>query len=150
MTDLKSQRRMASDIMDVGEDRVWIDPEQQEKIEEAITRQDIRNLIESGAIDKRKEKGTSKARAKQIKKQKQKGRRKGQGSRKGKKSARKSDKQKWMEGIRAIRKRLREMRDEEEITGDQYRKLYDMAKGGFFRDVKHLENHVQNKMGAVQ
>ncbi len=144
---LKSQKRMAAEVMDVGKNRVWIDPDQREKIEEAITRQDIRNLIESGAIKKRKERGTSKARAKKNKKQKEKGRQKGQGSRKGKKTARKGGKQRWMEKIRAIRSRLKEMRDDEEITNDQYRDLYDMAKGGFFRDTKHLENFVENKLG---
>lgn len=146
MTDLKSQRRMASEIMDIGKGRVWMDPDQSEKIEEAITRQDIRNLIESGAIDKKKVQGTSKARSKKAKKQKKKGRRKGQGSRKGKKTARKSRKQDWMERIRAQRRRLKEMREDEEVDSDEYRKLYNMAKGGFFRDVKHLENHVENKM----
>lgn len=146
MSDLKSQRRMASEVLDVGKNRVWIDPEEEEKVEEAITRQDIRNLVESGVIQKRDVEGTSKGRSRENKKQKQKGRRKGHGSRKGKKTARKSEKQEWMENIRAIRKRLKEMRDEEEVTQEKYRKLYDMAKGGFFRDTKHLENHVENKM----
>ena len=144
--DLKTQKRMAAEVMDIGKDRVWIDPDEQEKVDEAITRKDIRNLIEGGTIQKKDEKGTSKGRAKHIKKQKKKGRRKGQGSRKGKKGARKSDKKKWMEKIRAIRNRLKEMRDEGEITSDQYRELYDMSKGGFFRDTKHLENHVENKL----
>lgn len=146
MSDLKSQKRMAAELMDVGENRVKIDPEMQDKVSEAITRQDIRNLIEGGAISKKDVKGTSKARAKENKKQKAKGLQKGQGSRKGSKNARKGSKEKWMEKIRAIRTRLREMRDEEEITKDTYRELYDMSKGGFFRDVKHLENHVENKL----
>lgn len=51
-----------------------------------------------------------------------------------------------MEQIRAIRKRLKEMKEEEDVSNDEYWDLYDMAKGGFFRDVKHLENHVANKM----
>jgi large subunit ribosomal protein L19e len=144
--DLKNQRRMAADIMDVGEDRVWIDPDNQEKVDEAITRQDIRNLIEGDTIQKKDVKGTSKGRAREKKKQKQKGRRKGHGSRKGKKGARKSDKKKWMENIRAIRSELKEMRDNEEITQEQYRDLYDRAKGGFFRDTKHVKNYVENKM----
>ncbi|QKQ98850.1 50S ribosomal protein L19e [Candidatus Nanohaloarchaea archaeon] len=146
MMDLKNQRRMAADIMDVGEDRVWIDPDNQEKVDEAITRQDIRNLIEGDTIQKKEKKGTSKGRAREKKKQKKKGRRKGQGSRQGKKGARKSDKKKWMENIRAIRSELKEMRDNEEITQEQYRDLYDRAKGGFFRDTKHLKNYVENKM----
>jgi len=144
--DLKSQKRMASEVLDVGEDRVWIDPDNNEKVEEAITRNDIRNLVESGVIKKKDVKGTSNARSKKNKKQKKKGRRKGQGSRKGKKTARKESKQKWMEKIRAIRKRLKEMKEEEEVTNDEYWDLYDMAKGGFFRNTKHLENHVENKM----
>lgn len=144
--DLKNQRRMAADLMDVGEDRVWIDPDNQEKVDEAITRQDIRNLIEGDTIQKKDVKGTSKGRAREKKKQKKKGRRKGHGSRKGKKGARKSDKKKWMENIRAIRSELKEMRDREEITQEQYRDLYDRAKGGFFRDTKHVKNYVENKM----
>jgi len=137
---------MAAEILDVGENRIYIDPEEQEEIAEAITRNDIRNLIEGGAIQKRDEKGTSKGRSRKKKNQKKKGQRKGQGSRKGEKSARKSDKDKWMEKIRAIRNRLKEMRDNDEVTQQQYRKLYDMSKGGFFRDTNHLENHVENKM----
>ncbi|MFB6245234.1 MAG: 50S ribosomal protein L19e [Candidatus Nanohaloarchaea archaeon] len=148
MSDLKSQKRMASEVLGVGENRVWIDPDQQEKVEEAITRKDIRNLVESGAIEKRDQKGSSKGRSRENKSQKKKGQRKGHGSRKGKQTARKSEKQDWMEKIRAIRKRLRRMRDEGEIDQEQYRELYDMANGGFFRDTKHLENHVENKMEA--
>lgn len=144
--DLKSQRRMASDIMDVGENRIWMDPEQTEQIDEAITRKDIRNLIEGGAIQKKDVKGTSKGRAKKIKKQKEKGRRKGQGSRKGSKKARKSEKDEWMETIRALRSELKDMRDEEDISQEQYRELYRKAKGGFFRNRKHLQNYVKNEV----
>lgn len=139
---------MASEILDIGENRVWIDPDQTERVEEAITRQDIRNLIESGAIQKRDQKGNSRGRTREQRSQKAKGRRKGHGSRKGRKTARKDEKQEWMETIRSIRSRLKQMRDEEEISQERYRKLYDMAKGGFFRDVKHLENHVEDKMEA--
>lgn len=146
MTDLKNQRRMAAEVMDVGKNRVHIDPEETERVEEAITRQDVRNLVESGAITKKKVKGTSRGRARKNRQQKAKGQQKGHGSRKGKKTARKDSKEKWMEQIRAIRKRLKEMKEEDEVNNDEYWDLYDMAKGGFFRDVKHLENHVANKM----
>ena len=150
MSNLTTQKRMASEVMDVGKNRVWIDPEQKDRVEEAITRQDIRNLVESGAIQKKDKKGTSKGRSRENKKQKAKGRQKGHGKRKGKKTARKNSKQDWMEGIRAIRKRLKQMRDEDEVNQEEYRKLYDMAKGGFFRDTQHLENHVENKLETTQ
>jgi len=143
MSDLKSQKRMAAEIMDVGQNRVWIDPDEEERVEEAITRQDIRNLIEGDAIQKKEKEGNSRGRTRENRSQKKKGRRKGHGSRKGEKTARKDEKEEWMEKIRAIRSRLKEMKDEEEVTGEQYRELYDKAKGGFFRDVRHLENHVE-------
>ncbi|MFO7793655.1 MAG: 50S ribosomal protein L19e [Candidatus Nanohaloarchaea archaeon] len=146
MSDLKSQRRMAAEVMKVGKNRVWIDPEHTDKVAEAITRQDIRNLVEGGTIDKKDVKGTSKARSKKNKKQKKKGLQKGHGSRKGAKNARKSSKDTWKEQIRAIRKRLREMRDEGTVNSEEYRDLYNKSKGGFFRDVNHVENHVENKM----
>ena len=146
MSDLKSQRRMAAEVMDVGENRVWIDPEHTDKVAEAITRQDIRNLVDGGTIDKKDIKGTSKARSKKNKKQKKKGLQKGHGSRKGAKNARKSSKDTWKEQIRAIRKRLREMRDEGTLNSEEYRDLYNKSKGGFFSDVNHVENHVENKM----
>ncbi|MBS7635617.1 50S ribosomal protein L19e, partial [Candidatus Bathyarchaeota archaeon] len=35
---LRSQRRMAAEILGVGEERVWINPERMEDVEAAITR----------------------------------------------------------------------------------------------------------------
>jgi large subunit ribosomal protein L19e len=145
MTDLKPQKRMAANIMDVGENRVWMDSEQMEKISEAITRQDIRNLVEDGTIQKRDKKGNSKGRSREVKKQKQKGRRKGHGSRKGEKSAR-SNRNEWVEGIRAIRSELKDMKQGNEISNDTYWELYEKASGGFFRNVRHLKNHVSKEV----
>lgn len=134
---------MAADILGVGENRVKFQPSEQDSVEEAITRNDIRNLIESGAIQKRPQEGNSKARSKQNKKQKQKGRKKGQGSRSGTKNARKDSKTKWMEGIRSIRSRLKQMKENGTVDRETYRDLYNKAKGGYFRDTKHLETYVQ-------
>lgn len=142
---LKKQKRMAAELMGIGESRVWIDPESQEDVEGAITKRDVDNLIESGVIKKKPKKGTSKGRARETKKQKKKGRRKGHGSRRGKKGSRQSDKDKWMEKIRALRKELKEMRENGKIDQEKYRKLYRMAKGGFFRNKKHLKLHVEKE-----
>jgi large subunit ribosomal protein L19e len=146
MSDLKSQKRIAADVLGVGEDRVWIDPEETDKVGDAITRQDIRNLVEGGTIQKRDEEGTSRSRAREKRTQKAKGRRKGQGSRKGTKTARKSEKDEWMEKIRALRSRLKQMKEDGDVTQKQYRTLYDKAKGGFFRNTSHLENFVEEEM----
>ncbi len=143
---LRSQRRMAAEVLKVGKSRVWIDPDRVEDVSEAITKQDIRNLVESGVIKKKDKKGTSKGRFREKQRQKKKGRRKGHGKRKGKKGARKKRKDKWKERIRSLRKELKRMRDEEEITRSEYRQLYRKAKGGFFRNKKHMNLYISKNL----
>jgi large subunit ribosomal protein L19e len=139
---------MAADVMDIGKSRVWIDPEQQEDVANAITKQDIRNLIESGVIQKKEKKGVSRGRARAKAEQKKKGRQSGHGSRNGSKGARKDSKEEWTDKIRALRKELKRMRDEDEITSSQYRELYDMASGGFFRNKKHMQIYIEKNIQA--
>lgn len=143
---LRPQRRMAADVLDVGSDRVWIDPDRVHDVEEAITKQDIRNLVESGVIQKKPKKGSSRGRARKKLSQKKKGRQKGHGRRKGGQGGRKSSKDEWMEKIRSLRKELRRMRDEEEIPRSDYRRLYNMAKGGFFRNKKHMQIYIDKNI----
>ena len=54
---LKPQKRMAASILKCGENRVYFDPYLIEDIAMAITREDIRNLVKEGAIQKRYKKG---------------------------------------------------------------------------------------------
>lgn len=146
--DLSSQKRMAADVLDVGENRVWIDPDEQENVENAITKQDIRNLIDSGVIQKKEKQGVSRGRAREKTRQKKKGRQSGHGSRKGTKNARKDSKEEWKDKIRALRKELKRMRDEDEIASSQYRELYDMASGGFFRNKKPMQIYIEKNIQA--
>lgn len=145
--DISTQKEMASDVLDVGKNRVWIDPDKQNEVADAITKQDIRNLVESGVIKKKSKEGTSRGRAREKLAQKKKGRQKGHGSRKGAKGGRKSSKDEWKEKIRALRKELKEMRDSGELESSEYRELYDMAKGGFFRNKKHMNIYIDKNYG---
>ena len=104
---LTTQRRLAADILKVGLNRVWIDPEQIEEVSRAITRDGVRQLIDQGAIKAKPQTGISSYRSKKIAAQKKKGRRKGKGSVKGAKYARTPKKQAWMSTIRALRTDLR-------------------------------------------
>ncbi|MFB6282383.1 MAG: 50S ribosomal protein L19e [Halobacteria archaeon] len=144
MTDLSNQKRMAADLLDCGESRVWLDPNEQMEISEAITRQDVRELIEEGVIDRKEKKGVSRGRARERDEKRKYGHQKGQGSRQGTKGARNPEKKDWQTKIRALRKELKKMRDEDEITATQYRELYRKAKGGEFRSVRYLRNYVEN------
>ncbi|MDH5482973.1 MAG: 50S ribosomal protein L19e [Candidatus Bathyarchaeota archaeon] len=145
MTDLKSQRRLAAQILKVGQNRVWIDPEKTEDTETAITREEIRKLIHEGVIKSLPEKGVSRARARLIREKKKKGRRSGPGSRSGSAHARVSKKEAWMIRIRALRKRLRELKTSRIIAESTYRKMYKMASSGRFSSVSDMERYLKTR-----
>ena len=140
---LKSQRRLAAEILKVGENRVWIDPERIEDVQMAITREEIKKLIHEGAIKKLKEKGVSRARARVIQEKKKKGLRRGPGSRSGAMHARISKKEAWMKKIRALRRRLRELKEKKIITVSVYRKVYKMAGSGSFKSIAEMERYLK-------
>ena len=50
MTNLGSQRRLAAQIMKVGQNRVWINPERMDDVEGAITREEVKKLIHEKII----------------------------------------------------------------------------------------------------
>jgi large subunit ribosomal protein L19e len=138
---LTTQKRLAADILKVGVNKVWIDPETVEEVSRAITRESVKQLIDSGAIKAKPKKGISSFRSKKIAEQKSKGRRKGRGSIKGAKGARNPKKKAWMTTIRALRTDLRENR---EINKTSYRKLYRMAKGGAFRSKSYMKTYARD------
>lgn len=141
--DLSNQRRIASQLLKCGVNRVYIDPNRAEDAADAITRADVRTLINSGAVYARQKKGVSRGRAEHNIAQRRKGRQTGHGSRRGKKGARKPSKQRWMQAIRPIRKKLKELRDEDKIDTRTYRKYYLQAKGGVFKSRTHLVSHMR-------
>ena len=142
MTDLRNQRRMAASILKCGVNRVWIDPDRVDEIAKAVTKDDIRLLINGKAIQSRQIKGISSGRKKYKASQKQKGRQRGHGSRKGAKYARLPRKERWIRTIRPIRAYLRSLRDQNKIDRSTYRKYYMKSKGGEFRSKHHLQTHL--------
>ncbi len=138
-------KEIAAELLGVGKNKVYINPEELDSVKEAMTRQDIRELIAQGIISKVKESEQSRARARKLEKQKKKGRRKGHGSRKGKKTARAKKKEKWVANVRAQRAYLRELKQKypEEVKKIGYRRLYMMIKGGYFRSKAHLERFIK-------
>ena len=139
---LRSKRRLAADVLGVGEDRIRFDPEAEDFIQDAITRSTIRGLVGLGAIKVAPEKGVSRgrARAKHAK-----GKIRHQGSLRGKKTSRSPKKQAWVHKVRALRWRLAVARDRKEISKENYNKLYRQIKGGQVRDVKRLLEMIKQK-----
>jgi len=147
MTDLTAQRRLAADVLDVGENRVWFDPDRQADLAEAITREDIRELVDEGVVRAHEASGNSRGRARERDEKRSYGHRTGHGTRNGSKGARQDPSDDWRERVRAQRRRVRQLRDAGDIGPDQYRELYGMISGGEFRSVERLENYVQTNYG---
>lgn len=142
---LKSQRRLATKILDAGKGRVWIDPDRVDDVEAAITRVDVRRLIHEGAIQRIQKKGVSHSRAQVLKEKKSRGLRRGPGAKSGTPRAKISKKESWMNKIRALRKELRELKSRRKITEATYRQLYDKASGGVFESIADLERHIETQ-----
>ena len=142
---LSYQKRVASGILKCGVHRVWVDdrPEVQERIAEAVTRDDVRLLVVQRFIRKHQKKGISRGRAKAMANQRSKGRRRGHGSRKGHGGARTPKKEAWMTRVRALRNELSSLRAEGTINAAQYRLYYRRIKGGVYNSRNHLRYNME-------
>ena len=147
MSDLTAQKRLAADVLDVGQSRVWFDPGEQEEIADAITREDIRDLVDRGIVQAKDAKRNSRGRARERNAKRAYGHRKGPGTRKGTAGARQDRKEAWEDRIRAQRRVLRELRDDGELTPTQYRELYAKASGGEFRSIAYMQTFIDNNYG---
>jgi large subunit ribosomal protein L19e len=143
MTNLTNQRRLASKIMKVGHNRVWIDPQRVDDVESAITREEVRKLVHEKVIKGSSIQGVSRGRAKVIQEKKRRGRRKGPGSKSKGPRAVISKKEAWMTKIRALRKRLRDLKAKRTITEANYRDLYMIAGSGRFESIADMERYAK-------
>ncbi len=137
MGGLTQQKRMASDILKVGQSRVWISPNHLEDVKNAITRADIRKMVNHGYIKAKNEK----IKMPRVKKKK----RQGHGRRKGAKGARLPKKEKWMNTVRPLRRMLKELKDQDKVDGKTYRKLYSQIKSGTFRSRSHFKVYLKQR-----
>ena len=142
---LTSQKRIAAQLLKCSESRIYFDPEHLDDVKEAITKQDMRELINANIVQKKPIKGVSRVRANKKLKQKRKGRQQGMGSRKGKRTARLPGKEMWMAKVRAQRKFLKGLKVKKLITLEVFWDLYRKSKGGFFRSVRHIKYYLNDK-----
>lgn len=147
MSGLTTQRRLAAAELKIGESRVWInpDPEVAGELSDAITREDIRSQIQAGNIRALPKKGNSRGRIRAREAKRAYGHCKGPGHRRGAKGARSPRKEQWMTKIRALRKKLRELREGGQIDRHSYRLLYRKSKGGEYRSLAHMNSFIKAK-----
>jgi len=137
--DAKKLKRLAAGILGAGIKKMVITEGNEERIGEAITKDDVRQIIKDGIVKKRKSNQHSRGRARILHEKKKKGRKRGKGRRYGTKKARVQSKKKWQTSVRAQRKKLRQMRDGKMKMKITYRQAYNRIKGGFFKEKKQLD-----------
>lgn len=145
MKNLDTKKKIAARVLKCSPKKVVLNTESLDRINDAITRADIKSLVSSSIITKEKDKGISRFRAKKRALQKKKGRQRGQGLRKGKATARLPAKETWMYKIRSQRKLLNSLKESEVISDSVFRNLYLKAKGGFFRSKRHIKLYINER-----
>jgi large subunit ribosomal protein L19e len=136
-------KRLAAEVLGVGESRIYIDPSKLEEAASVITKEDVRKLIEKGVISVKPIKGTSRARARLRRLKKRRGLRRGEGSREG--SVADLEKRLWITRVRALRRYLKMLRDRRLIDKKAYRRLYKLVKGGVFQSRAHLKEYIKQQ-----
>ncbi len=136
---LKTIRRLAAKIWKSGESRVRI--LDAKKASEALTTEDVKQLIAENVVVLLPQQGVSRGRARDVRERKRKGRKSGPGSRRGAAFAGMTAKEKWMRQVRAQRRLLRSFK--KTISTENYRKAYRRIKGNAFLTKKRLEEYVK-------
>ncbi len=140
-------KRLAAHVLRIGQTKVWFDPntDNQQKIKEAISKEDVKLLIQEGVIVKRKDNFHSRGAARILKEKKKKGRKRGKGKRTGTKKARIGKKTTWIKNVRAQRKMLKTLKEENPdlFKKVSYSSIYKRIQGGYYKGKKYVEAAVK-------
>jgi large subunit ribosomal protein L19e len=142
VVNIKKKRELVARIIGVGANRIRFEPDRLEDVADSITRDNIRSLVNSGAIWTVKPKGTSRGRS-SDKRSVWKVHGKGSGSKKGKRTARVGKKEVYVVRVRSMRYHLRVLKERKDITNEIYWSLYKKVNGGQVRSLAHLRDLVK-------
>jgi large subunit ribosomal protein L19e len=135
---IKLTKRVASSILGRGETSIRIREGSLEDAKKAITRDDVRGMIKSGAIYAIKKKREVFKRSEPAK------RKRGTGKRKGTNKARLGGSP-WKKKARSQRALLKKLREMRRIDGAVFRKYYLLVKGNTFPDKRSLLLHLEDE-----
>lgn len=150
MARVETIRRLAKKVLKCGLHKVWLDPNEKEKISAAQSREQVKSLIEENLIIKRPDNFNSRGRARARQAAKAKGRHMGLGKRFGTKNARCSSRTLWIKKIRAMRTVLKEMKERGELAGAEYRQYKMQAKGNLFKNKNVMVDAILKKKAEVE
>lgn len=127
---LRKKKILASRVLNAGIDRIRFNEERLGEIKEAITKQDIRDLFQSGAISIKEIKGRRK-----IEKRKK----RGLGKIKKKVKMRKRD---YVKIARKLRKYIYELRKQNKLNDKKYLETRNMIKNRVFKSKAGLQEYL--------
>lgn len=136
---LNKIRRLASQILKTGQNKVWLNPAEMKRISEALTKDDVRQLITERIVKKQRPKGHSRGAARILRQKKKKGRKRGFGKRRGTQKARVQKKKRWISAVRGQRKFLADLKEKKTVDSKTYTLIYKRIKGGYFKGKKQIE-----------
>lgn len=139
---LDNKKKVAGKLLKLSPKRVVLDSNNLSKVKDAVTKEDIRALIDEKVITSKQKNGISRVRARRVQEQRKKGRRTGAGKKRGKITTRIPKKRTWINKVRLQRTFLKELKDKEVISPENYRNLYRKSKGGFFRSKRHIKVYI--------
>lgn len=145
---LKKLKEVSGKILKKSKHKLILDKDkvtlEKKKISESITKDDVRQLIVTGIVKKKPNTGQSRGRARELLLKKKLKRKRGPGKRKGTLKARNKINYHNIK-VRALRKRLKELKDENKLNGKNYNSLYLKIKGNYFKGKKHLEEFINGE-----
>ncbi len=128
---LRNKKQLAAKTLNIGKSRILFIESRKDEIKEAITKQDIRDLVSSGAIKIKEKKGRKKI--------KEKKRSRGPGKIKKKIKSRKKD---YVIMTRKLRKYSKESFIRGEITKDELKEIRKKIRNKEFKSQKNLKEYV--------
>lgn len=131
---LGKKKKLAVRTLKVGENRIIFLHSRLNEIKEAITKQDIRDLKNDGAIVIKEIKGKKR----KVKKSKK------RGVGKIKKNVSKR-KQEYVILTRKLRKYVAEMKNQEKISKEEFKDIRKKIRNRFFRSKSHLKEYIGSK-----
>ncbi len=130
---LEKKKELASKALGVGKNRIIFNTQRLQDIKEAITKQDIRDLVNDKAILIREVKG------RKVIERKNNRRRHGSVRKKVK-----NTKEKYILLTRKLRSCLFELRRTDSTSKEEYLRLRKQIRAGMFKSKSHMKEHISN------